>query len=295
MVFNLENVEYIDIHSHLQFKSFDENREEIINRMNEVKVATICIGTDLLESEKGRDLALENENVFYSIGLHPHDNLEEFQEAINNSEAYFQKLKEVANHEKCLAVGECGLDYFYLYKDFASGKITEVELEKTKVLQKKVFIEQIKLAKELNIPLMLHIRPSELDNNKEDAYNEAIEILKDYLEVRGNFHFFVGTKKVLGSILETLPNFTVSIPAVCTFTNEYDEMIKATPLDKLQIETDSPFAMPKNKRKVAKQNEPSFVVEVFERICEIKGFQDEEYRENFRNILKENFQKMFLK
>lgn len=277
MNLDLSKIEYIDIHSHLQFKSYDNGeREPVIRKMNENKIATICIGTDLVESEKAKDLAIQNENIFYSIALHPHDNLEEFKLALENPEEYFTKLKSLAKEEKCLAIGECGLDYFY----------DESEKEN----QARIFRRHLELAQELNLPLMLHIRPSK--DSKEDAYLDSIEILKNYKNTKGNFHFFVGTNKVLEMILKDLPNFTVSIPAVCTFTDEYDEMIKMIPLDKIHIETDSPFVLPKARRKEAKQNEPSFVIDVFEKISGIKSIEN---KENFKAILKDNFQKMFLK
>lgn len=278
MNFNLSKIEYIDTHSHLQFKSYDENRTEVINRMNENKIATICIGTDLKESEFAKKLSEENENIFYSVALHPHDNLEEFEEALKE-ENYFAKLKEIASSEKCLAIGECGLDYFYD--------------EDTKEKQEIIFRKHIDLSIKLNLPLMLHIRPSKGSN--EDAYFDAIEILKEYKNIKGNFHFFVGSEKVLEKILNDLPEFTVSIPAVCTFTSEYDEMIKNIPIDKLHIETDSPFVLPKNRRKEAKQNEPSFVIDVFEKICEIKEIKNLEEKNKFKEILKENFIKMYIR
>ena len=275
MSLDLSKIEYIDIHSHLQFKSYGENIEEVINRMNENKIATICIGVDLKESELAKKMSEENENIFYSVALHPHDNLEEFEYALKNQEEYFNKLKDLSSGEKCLAIGECGLDYFYD--------------EENKENQKVIFIKHIELARDLGLPLMLHIRPSK--ESKEDAYIDAIEILKEYKDVKGNFHFFVGSENVLEKILKDLPDFTVSIPAVCTFTDEYNDMIKNIPLNKIHIETDSPFVIPKNKRKIAKQNEPSFVMDVFDKICEIK---DIENREEFKDILKDNFKATFL-
>lgn len=290
-LFDLSKIEYIDTHSHLQFKSYDENREEVINRMLENKVATICIGVDLKESKEGKNLAMNHENIFYSVALHPHDNLDEAVFAFENEAEYFEKLKAIADNEKCVAIGECGLDYFYIYKELSEGKISEEKLKLEIEKQKKIFRAHINLAIELNLPLMLHIRPSELNGNKEDAYFDAIEILKEHKNIKGNFHFFVGTEKVLEKILTELESFTASIPAVCTFTTEYDEMIKNIPLNKIHIETDSPFVMPKARRKEAKQNEPSFVIDVFEKLCEIKGIED---KEEFKNILKENFKNLYL-
>ena len=290
-LFDLNKIEYIDTHSHLQFKSYDENREEVISRMIANKVATICIGVDLKESEEGKALALNHENIFYSVALHPHDNLDEAVFAFENEAEYFEKLKAIADSEKCVAIGECGLDYFYIYKELSEDKISEDKLKEEIEKQNKIFRAHINLAIDLDLPLMLHIRPSEVNGNKEDAYLDAIEILKEFKNIKGNFHFFVGTEKVLEKILNELENFTVSIPAVCTFTTEYDEMIKKIPLNKIHIETDSPFVMPKARRKEAKQNEPSFVIDVFEKLCEIKELEN---KEEFKNILKENFKNLYL-
>ncbi len=276
MSFDLSKIEYIDIHSHLQFDGYENDRKETIKRMTDSNIATICIGTDLKESELAKNLSKENENIFYSVALHPHDNLEEFNYVLKNTDEYFSKLKNLSLDKKCLAIGECGLDYFYD--------------ESQKEEQKIIFKKHIELAIELNLPIMLHIRPSKY--SKEDAYLDSIEILKEYPGAKGNFHFFVGTKNVLEKIEKELPTFTISIPAVCTFTEEYNEMIKSISLDKIHIETDSPFVMPKSRRGEAKRNEPSFVVDVFNKICEIKEIEN---REEFKNILKVNFKKLFLK
>lgn len=291
MSFDLSKIEYIDIHSHLQFEGYGKERKNILERMAGSKVATVCIGADLKESEAGKILALENENIWYAVGLHPHDNLSEFDFAFQNQKEYFEELKKLSS-EKCLAIGECGLDYFYIYKKNKDREISEGELREKINQQKEIFRRHIELAIELDLPLMLHVRPSEVEGSKEDAYLDVVEILKEYKNSRGNFHFFVSTLNVLEKILKELPDFNISIPAVCTFTDEYDEVIRNIPLDKIHIETDSPFVLPKKKRGIAKQNEPTFVIEVFEKICEIK---DIENKEEFKEILKENFKKMFLK
>jgi TatD DNase family protein len=126
--FDLTKIKYIDTHSHIHDKAFDDDRDAVIKKMNESGIATITIGTDLLESSKAKNLSLANENIFYTAGLHPHDNLEEFHslflenhEAVfpdyENIKEYFDKLKVLAESEKCFAIGECGLDYFYFDKE----------------------------------------------------------------------------------------------------------------------------------------------------------------------------------
>jgi len=308
--FDLEKVEYIDNHCHLHDKVFDQDRLEILQKLQAEKIAIISIGTDLAESQKAKDLAttnslnslnnlennstedLLNKNIFYTAGLHPHDNLQEFNLALEQPDLYFQKLKILAQHEKCVAIGETGLDYFYAKEDLEFRKQQKIILEK-----------HLDLAKELNLPIMLHIRPSENKNsegkiNREDAYLDAIEILQNYQEkyqmkLSGNFHFFVSTLNILEKILQDLPGFTVSIPAVCTFTTEYDEMIKKIPLNKIHLETDSPYVLPKSRRKDFKRNQPNFVIDVFQKICEIKNFNTVTEKNNFQNILRENFRNLY--
>lgn len=286
MSLDLTKIEYIDVHSHLHFPDFDNDREEVIENMKKSGIASITIGTDIETSKQARILAENNENIFYSVAIHPHEEEKELEAALANQEEYFNRLKEVAGSERCLAIGECGLDYFYISKEL-SGEA----LEKKKNEQKILFRRHIELAIDLNLSLMLHVRPSEIDGNKEDAYLDALEVLNEYdtVNVKVNFHFFVSTENVLQKILLN-KNWTVSIPAVCTFTNEYDEMIRAIPIDRLHIETDSPYVVPKARRKEAKRNEPNFVIDVFEKICEIKNIDN---KEEFKEVLKENFERMF--
>ena len=289
----LKNIDFIDIHSHLHDKVFDIDRKNVLEKMLINKIATISIGTDLEQSLKAKILAKENENVFYSVGLHPHDNLLEFTEAFLNQEEYFEKLENLID-ENCLAIGECGLDYFYF------DNLNQEEILKIKIKQKILFEKQIDLAIKKNLPLMLHIRPSK--NNKEDAYLDAVKILlekrnnlkiEEQEKLRGNFHFFTSTQKVLEEIFK-LKDWTISLPAVCTITDEFDELIKNLSEEKFHIETDSPYVMPKNRRKETKRNQPNFVLDVFEKISDLKNFKTKIEKENFQIKLKENFKKMFL-
>ena len=151
----------------------------------------------------------------------------------------------MAGSSKVVAIGECGLDYFRLK-------------EETKETQKKVFIEQIELANELDKPLMLHIR---------DAYLDAYELISSNARVSGNVHFFAGTWEEAKLFLER--GFTLSFTGVITFTTDYDEVIKNAPLDMIMTETDAPYVTPIPYR--GKRNEPRYVTEIVKRIAEIKG------------------------
>ena len=176
-------MKYIDTHSHIHDKAFDVYRDVLINSLKEKYIYTITIGTDYETSLAAKRLAEANENVYYTIGVHPHDN-----EKATFDENKFNKLLG----DKCVAIGECGLDYFYLYKDInknsnninlnvEDNEDIKIIIEKEKSRQKDLFIKQIIFARENKLPLMLHGRPSEIDaiNNVDgmDAYHDMIEIL----------------------------------------------------------------------------------------------------------------------
>jgi TatD DNase family protein len=161
-----------------------------------------------------------------------------------------------------IAVGECGLDYYRCD-------------ESTKELQKKTFIQHIELANRLNKPLMLHIRPAlQSLGDGGNAYEDALEIIKTHAKVRGDVHFFAGDWNIAKQFLDL--GFTLSFTGVVTFTHDYDEVIKNTPLDMLLSETDAPYVAPVPHR--GKRNEPAYVIEVVRQIAEIRGENVEKVR-----------------
>src|SRR3989344_5880472 len=174
---------YIDIHSHVNFKAFDEDREAVIKRALENNTWVINVGTQVDTSKKAIEMAHEYpEGVYAIIGLHPihtgksfHDTKELGEEgkAFTSRGETFDKniYRQMLKDPKVVAIGECGLDYY---------RMDPESIEK----QKKAFIEQIELANEVGKPLMLHIR---------NAYKDAYEIVKAYSRVPGNLHFFAGT------------------------------------------------------------------------------------------------------
>ncbi len=252
-------MKFIDIHSHIDFKDFDNDREEVLKRMKESEVTTIVVGVDLETSKKCLDIALANESIFACIGAHPVDN-----KTFIFNEGDFE---EMVRSSKVVAIGECGLDYFRLKEN--------IELEKER--QKKEFIKQIEFAIKYDKSLMIHIR---------EAYEDAYVILKNYEgKVRGNLHFFAGSLDWAKKFIEL--GFTVSFTGVITFARDYDEVIKNIPLDKMHAETDSPFVAPIPYR--GKRNEPIYVIEVVKKIAEIR---DEDF-EKVRIQLLENARKVF--
>jgi TatD DNase family protein len=261
---------YIDIHAHVNFIAYDSDREEVIKRAHGAGVWVINVGTQKDTSRAAVELANKYEEGVYAIvGLHPihtgasyHDT-KEFGEGgkeftsrgeIFDKEYYRALLKD----PKVLGIGECGLDYY---------RCDDSSIEK----QKTAFRAQIELADEMRKPIMLHIR-----NNPEDkthnAYFDALEMLKDFPNVFGDVHFFAGGTEEAKAFIER--GFTLSFTGVLTFTHDYDEVVKNTPLDMIMTETDSPYITPVPYR--GKRNEPMYVQEVVKRIAEIKDLTEEE-------------------
>lgn len=261
---------YIDIHSHVQFQAFQGDADEVVRRALENDTWMINVGTQIDTSRASVFLANKYpEGVYSIIGLHPihtnasyHDvkELGEGGKEFTSRGEVFDKnaYRELLKDPKVVGIGECGLDYYRLDVD---------SIEK----QKKILIEQIELANEFNKPIMLHIR-----NNKEDkehnAYFDALELLKKYAEVKGDVHFFAGGLEEAKAFLDF--GFILSFTGVITFTHDYDEVIKYTPLDMIMSETDCPYVTPVPHR--GKRNEPLYVSEVVKKIAEIKGLPGEE-------------------
>jgi len=185
--------------------------------------------------------------------------------------------RELLKNPKVVGIGECGLDYY---------RCTPESIEK----QKAGFIAQIELANEFDKPLMLHIRSGSTSNSPQaipglNAYQDALEILKEHAKVKGDVHFFAGTPKEAKDFVDF--GFTLSFTGVITFTHDYDEIIRNTPLDMLMTETDAPYVTPVPHR--GKRNEPAYVQEITKKIAEIKGLPENEVAEQ---IIK-NAQRVF--
>ncbi len=278
---------YIDIHSHINFKAFDEDRDEVIRRALANDTWVINVGTQVDTSKKAVEMANQyKEGVYAIIGLHPihtgasyHDEKELGEggkEFTSRGETFDKEpYRELLKDPKVVGIGECGLDYY---------RCTPESIAK----QKKDFISQIELANEFKKPLMLHIRNNEkkeLIEGKEgtpNAYFDALEILKKHLDSeslpagrRGDVHFFAGTPEEAKSFTDF--GFTLSFTGVITFTHDYDEVIKNTPLDMIMSETDSPYVSPVPYR--GKRNEPSYVREVVKKIAEVKSLSESEVAE----------------
>src|SRR3989344_8332088 len=257
---------YIDIHSHLYFSDFDNDREDEIEKLKQNKIGVITVGTDFNSSKVATELAEKHENLFATAGQHPGD--------VTLESIFDERLESITGNSKVVAIGECGLDYYRIEEGNTA----------IKQIQKKIFQLHINLALKLDKPLMLHIRPKK---GTMDAYHDALEILENYggnnyggnasvrelhrgeasVKLRGNAHFFVGDLDVLQRFLAL--GFTISFTGVITFTHDYDEVIRQVPLEMIMSETDAPLVAPVPYR--GKRNSPLYVPEVGKKIVELRG------------------------
>jgi len=266
---------YIDIHAHTNFESFEIDRDEVISRALENDTWVINIGTQLDTSKKAVKMtSAYKEGVYATIGLHPihtgasyHDKNElgnEGKEFTSRGEIFDkEKYRELARLGKVVAIGECGLDYY---------RCTKESIEKQKV----AFVDQIELANELGLPLMLHIRNNPTDKSR-NAYFDACELLKKYPKVKGVSHFFAGSVEDMKRFVDL--GFFISFAGPITYPPkpeicDYEKVILETPIDKIMADTDSPYVAPVPHR--GERNEPVYVSLIVKKIAQIKGLDEKE-------------------
>ena len=230
------NIPFVDLHSHLQFSDFDEDREIILANMKEQGVLAIIVGTTYETSLAGVELAEQYpEQLRAIVGVHPvyagaydRDNIEHDEK---NIEMFFtdEHLRAYVH-----GIGECGMDFFR----GKEGLRRESDIESVfaeEELQEKIFQAQIDLAKKYNKPLMLHVR---------DSYQKTLDILSknfntDSAQYRGNAHFFVGSKDEAKAFLDL--GFSISFTGVITFVEAYRELVEYVPLERMFAETEAKF------------------------------------------------------
>ncbi len=231
----------IDTHCHLDDEKFKADLKEVINRAKSAKVQKIIIpGADPKTLPRAVEISEEFEGVYFAVGVHPYD-------AIN----YFQEfLEHFITHPKCVAVGECGLDYYRLPDDKDKAK-EEIEL------QKETFIRQIELANRYKKPLIIHIR---------DASRDSQGILEKYAKVGGVLHCYNADHQLLNLAKR---GFYFGIGGVLTFKNarKLVEVYPKIPEDRLLIETDAPYLTPHPHR--GKRNEPSYCTLIAKKMAEL--------------------------
>lgn len=250
---------YIDTHCHLDFENFNKDRESVVQRSIKNKInSIITIGTNVETSLQSIDLSKKFATVFAAVGIHPND-------AANANQKSVQQIFEMSSEPKVVAIGEIGLDY---YRDYTPAEI-----------QKELFRTQLKIAREKNLPVIIHNRKAHAD-----VYDILVE--EKSTDLQGVMHSFDGDMNFLDSVLSY--NFYVSFTGVITFKNaNYDELIKRVPLENLLLETDSPFLTPVPFR--GKRNEPSYVTYIAKKISEVKEIPIEELGQ----ITSDNANKLF--
>lgn len=246
-----------DTHAHLDFKTFKDDFDSVLQRAKDNGVTHIAsIGIDLQTSKNAVAIAEQHENIWATVGLHPCD-LEDF------SEENFAEQEEMLSHPKVVAVGEIGLDYYH-------------KLNYSNEFQIDIFRKYLRLAKKHSMPVVIHKR-----NSDEDTYR----VLKEENVGKGILHCFDGDTKLALDFIEL--GFHISFPGIVTFKNsKLFEVAKELPLEKMLVETDSPFLAPHPNR--GKRNEPSFVRLTAEKIAEVKGISLEEFAtqttQNAKNV-----------
>jgi len=247
---------FVDSHAHLEMGQFDADREQVIARARENGIESIVAigsGTGPGSLDCAIQLAEQHDFIYATIGIHPH-------EAKLATDGDFAELTQLARQPKVIAWGEIGLDYFYDHSP--------------RDVQQQVFVMQLQLAQAARLPVVIHCRPSE---STEDAWEDCLKLLYEKWapsDLRGILHCFTGTWPHAQRALDM--GFMISFAGNVTFpkAQQIRDAAKQVPLDRLLIETDSPFLAPVPHR--GKRNEPFFVKEVARQLGELRGLSSDE-------------------
>ncbi len=270
----------IDTHAHTNFKAFENDREEIIKECLNNQTFMVNIGTNIITSIKAIELAQKYENVWATVGLHPihlATNLQEDEDEDGTDEKDFdyQKYKELAQNRKVVAIGEMGLDYYYIPQN-------EQEKTQAQASQTKLLLQELELAKELKKACILHCRM---------AYNELLDLLRANTQLapeRAVLHCFMANLDQLKQFLDL--GFFIGyngiifkqIPGI-----NFEELIKATPNERIVLETDCPYLIHPSKK--GQRNTPMGVLDVLNEIARIKQKDPEELVQIYNNNAKRLF------
>jgi TatD DNase family protein len=256
---------FIDSHAHIDGPEFDADRDDVIERARNAGVSIILnVGTGDPHAgvfERARDLGRQHESIYTAIGTHPHDASKYDRAAEDLTKALLK------SGERMVAWGEIGLDFHY------DNSPRDVQCD--------VFRKQLRAARELDLPVIIHTR---------EAESETIAALKEEFlpgRRRGVFHCFTGTADLAEQALDV--GFMISFSGIVTFTKTQDlrDIAQQVPLDRLMIETDCPYLAPVPHR--GKRNEPAYVVEVAKTLSELHGISVEEIAE----VTSQNFGTVF--
>lgn len=238
-----------DTHAHMDDRAFDTDRDELLSSLKEAGIGLLMNpGCSLESSRNAVALAQKYDYIYAAVGSHP-DAADEVEEAVIEE---YRKLCKL-HPQKVKAIGEIGLDYHY--EDIP------------RALQKKAFIAQMELARELDLPVIVHER---------DAHEDGLAIVKAFPEVKGVFHCFSGSAELAQQLTDL--GWYIGFTGVITFKNARRaiEAARAIPLERIVIETDCPYMSPEPFR--GRRNDPSRVFRMAEKLAEIRGISAEEAR-----------------
>ena len=236
---------YFDTHAHYDDRAFDEDREALLQGLGEGAVKLIIDpGCDAPSSRRALELAERFPFVYAAVGLHP-------EELDKYSPESFEEICSMARHPRCVAIGEIGLDYYW----DASHKEE----------QKALFRRQIELALELDKPVIVHDR---------EAHGDCLEIVRDYPGLRGVFHCYSGSAEMAKELLKL--GWYLGFDGPVTYKNARKalEVLELCPMDRMLMETDSPYLSPVPMR--GKRNDSSNLKYVAEKIAQVKGISPEQ-------------------
>ena len=234
----------IDAHCHLYYDELANDIDNVLQRAKEAGVTRlVCVGTNIEDSKKCLSITENNDDIFASSGVHPHDS----KDAV---EGYTDEIYELMEYESMIAIGEIGLDYY--------RNLSEPET------QKKVFKDQMEVAQDLDKPVIIHNRDADVD---------TLQIISEYSNVVGVAHCFSSSLETAQAFLEL--GYYISFSGNITYKNSHlPDVVKSIPLDRVMVETDSPYLSPEPER--GKSNEPSKIIHTLSKLSEIYGLSYEE-------------------
>ncbi|MDT8717273.1 TatD family hydrolase [Clostridium sp. 19966] len=244
------DIKIFDSHAHYDDEKFDEDREKVIEAIQKSGVIGVLnCGASYAGAKKSAELANTYDMFYAAIGIHPENAYELNEEVLN-------EFRLLAQNPKIRAVGEIGLDYYY-------------EENPPRDIQKQAFINQMKLAEELKLPVVIHDR---------DAHEDTLNIIKQFPKVNGVVHCFSGSVEFAKQCLKE--GYYIGITGVVTFKNakKIVEVVREVPMDKILVETDCPYMAPTPNR--GKRNQSDYIIYVMEKIAEIKEVTVEEISSN---------------
>ena len=248
-----------ETHAHYDDEQFDADRNELLSSLADGGVGLVVNPSVTAENAKKVLAMAERYPFFYAaVGVHP-------ENCANYDENELAALRELAQHPKCVAIGEIGLDYYW-------------EENPPREFQQRVFREQMALARELHLPVIVHDR---------EAHADSLTIVKEFPEVKGVFHCYSGSAEMAKELLKL--GWMISFTGVVTYKNARKtvEAAEVVPLDRLMIETDAPYMSPVPRR--GTRNDSRNLIYIAEKLAEIKGISTEE----MIRITEENAKRFF--